>query len=251
MIPPQADVQLFQFHIWERLKIVVGDEGKQGYYASRLADIRADRLVISRPHYERGESLLADNRRVTVYCTRADAAYCFSARLQMTGLKQDNEMYLVKLGTVRRLQRRRFVRLDLAKPVKYMVLPRPLTDEIDLISEKFIPATTINLSAGGLLVGIRSKISVGTLLVFSLERCRLKHLPPYILAACRHVQVTEDRQMAAGIEFILNEDLSRYLTEEEMPMIPDTVIQFDDRMQNQLVSELFAEQLVMRQKGLL
>ncbi len=241
----------FAFHIWERLQLLVGDEGKEGFYSCRIADITRDRLVIDRPLFERGRSLLADNRMIVVHCMRADAAYAFTARIKEAQPKSADRMYLQELGEVRRLQRRRFVRLDKVVQVKYRVLPDPLAKTIGLCISEMDGTRSLNMSAGGMLIEVQTELAADNRLLLAFERRVLDNLPPYIVAITRHVRVLEGGPRVAGIEFILREDLPRHFTGRELELIPEAALAFDDRMQNRLVSELFAEQLVMRQKGLL
>jgi len=241
----------FAFHIWERLQLLVGDEGKEGFYSCRIADITSDTLVIDRPLFERGRSLLADGRMVIVHCTRADAAYAFTARVQETRPKSADRMFLQELGEVRRLQRRRFVRLDKVVQVKYRVLSDPLSKTIGLCTSEMDETRSLNVSAGGMLIEVRTELRVDNRLLLAFERRVMDNLPPHLVAITRHVRVLEGGPQVAGIEFILREDLPRHFTGRELELIPEAALAFDDRMQNRLVSELFAEQLVLRQKGLL
>lgn len=251
MISAQADIQTFRFHVWERLRLEVGEEGREGWYSCRISDIQPDRLVISRPHFERGASLLADGRTVTAYCSRSDAAYACTARIRETEPKSVDSMYLVEMSAVSRIQRRRFVRLDMSIPLKYRIIPRPIPARIELSVENLAESRSINLSAGGLLMGAPQKVTVDDLVLLSVGPCSLRCLPTWMLAVCRHARVMESAQPVAGIEFILREDLPRHLSGRELDLVPDEAAQYDDKMQNLLVGELFAEQLQMRQKGVL
>jgi c-di-GMP-binding flagellar brake protein YcgR len=243
--------QAHQFQIWERLRLTVGEEGQEGTYSCRVSDIRPDRLVISRPVYERGKTLMADNRLVIGYSVRADAAYAFSARLRETEPKSADEMHLINLGAVKRVQRRRFVRLDKLIRLKYASLSRPISQPVNPTFMPLIASRSINLSAGGMLMTLESDLSTDDILLLSLETGGFQKLPSLMLGACRHTGKPNNINRVAGIEFILQEDLPRYLSHEEIKMIPDAAMVFNDQMQNELVAEIFNEQLVMRQKGIL
>jgi c-di-GMP-binding flagellar brake protein YcgR len=247
----QEKKQAYQFQIWERLRLTVGEEGQEGTYSCRISDIRPDRLVISRPVYERGKTLMADNRLVIGYSIRADAAYAFSARLKETEPKSADEMYLMNPGPVKRVQRRRFVRLDKLIHVKYAPLPRPISKPINPTFMPLAASRSINLSAGGMLITLESDLSTDDILFLTLEAGGFQKLPRYMLGACRHTGKPNNLNRVAGIEFILQEDLPRYLSHEEIKMIPAEGMIFNDQMQNELVAEIFNEQLVMRQKGIL
>ena len=251
MTTVRSEIYPFKFQIWERIRLTVGEEGHEGTYSCRISDIGKNRLVISRPVFERGNTLLANNRIVTVYCIRSDAAYSFSARLKETEPKSADQMYLLDLGAVKRVQRRRFVRLDKSIRMKYKTLPHPVQEPVDPETDKMSMARSLNLSAGGMLISIDGEMAVNDILLLAIESCGLDKLPPYLLAVCRHAGLRDNKQRVAGIEFILIEDLPHYLKDSELNLIPAEARRFDDSMQNALVSEIFAEQLVLRQKGLL
>ncbi len=237
--------------VWERLQIVVGEAGKEGVYISRVLDISEDRLIISRPMFSSGRSLLSDNRVVRANFTRADASYSFSARLKEIEPKSPDEMYLLNPGEIRRIQRRRFVRLDKIVKVRYMILPRPIKKKIELKPKDFEKTVTVNISAGGLLIPVEGNLATDNLILIDFSRSGIKSISDYIIAVCRYVRVNEEKKRVAGVELILREDLALHLKPGEGAMIPKEARQFNLNIQNDLVGELFNEQLIMRQKGLL
>lgn len=247
----RANIRSFAFQIWERLRLKAGDDDRAGMYSCRISDIAEGYLVISRPFFEGGNSLLADTRAVTAFVARADAAYTFTARIKETEPQSPDTMYLVDMGPVTRSQRRRFVRLNITVPLKYRRVPRPISDTIPLLTHDMTASHSINLSAGGMLISVSDDVKMDDFLILSLESCRFTQLPRWILAACRYASVTESGDRVAGVEIILREDLPRCLSNSEARHVPDTLTLFDDKMQNSLVNELFEEQVIMRQKGIL
>lgn len=251
MAPIQTIPAIQSLKLWERLGLVSGDLGEETYYSCRVADILPDRLLISRPVYERGRSLLADNRVVDVIFTRADSAYSFGARIRETEPKSEDQMWLLELGTVHRLQRRRFVRIDKSEPFQYQPLFRPVTVAPVCDQARFTPVRSLNLSAGGMLMATEQQLTASTPLLLDMSSCSIKNLPRFLAAVCRHCRTDEDQRLVAGIEFILDEDLHLYFKGAEVDLLPVEVRQFDFHMQNALVAEIFAEQILMRQKGML
>ena len=237
--------------IWERLQLTVGEGADQGVYSCRVTDIEKNRLMISRPIFEYGHAHMADNYEVTASFTRADAAYSFSARIKETEPKFPDAMYLIFQSNVERIQRRRFVRLDLRVPLVYAVLSRPVAHNINLLEMPFDTTCTINISAGGVLIPVNSTVSATGILIMGTQDQHLKKMPAYMLGACRHVQSTESGKSLAGVEFILMEYLDRYLSVNELIHIPSGLNQFSFKAQNELAGELFTEQLVLRQKRVL
>lgn len=237
--------------IWERLQLTIGEGAEQGVYSCRVSDIKDDRLMISRPVFEYGHTLLADNRQVTASFTRADAAYSFRARLREMESKSADAMYLMHPGEVSRIQRRRFVRLDLSVCFQYAVLPRPLKQKMNLPEISYDAAHSINISAGGVLLPVNKTVTAGSVLILAAKDARLKKLPAFLLGACRQHRTLDNDRAVAGEEFILNEYLDRYFSAAELTCLPEEVKSFDFRAQNDLAGELFSEQLILRQKGLL
>jgi c-di-GMP-binding flagellar brake protein YcgR len=237
--------------IWERLQLTIGDDAEQGVYSCRVSDIKEDRLIISRPVFEYGHTLMTDNRPVTASFTRADAAYSFRAHLKEMTPKSADAMYLLDPGEVSRIQRRRFVRLDLGVPFRYAVLPRPIRAAVSLTDQPYDSVRTINISAGGVLIPVGKQASAGSILILVATDNRLKKLPKFLLGVCRQYRTLDNNRTVAGLEFMLNEYIDRYFSADELRFVPDEVSHFDFRAQNDLAGELFAEQLVLRQKGLL
>ncbi len=246
-----TDIYRFTFHIWERLHLEVGEEGKKGVYICRIEDIADDHLIVSRPQFKNGRSLMANNRIVTVNCSRADASYSFTARVEEMQPKSSTSIYLKDLAQISRLQRRRFVRLDIYLRLKYKLLACPIDRSVALTSHDMFDSYSINLSAGGLLIAVKKPIKVDRPMILLLATGKYQHLPRWMIAVCRHTLKIEGGQRAAGVEFILKENLPQYFKSSELKYLPEPLTLFDDKMQNRLVAELFAEQLLMRQKGIL
>ncbi len=247
----ETRVNKLQVQIWEKLQLAIGEPEKEGVYSCRVTDGTDGKIIISRPEFQYGDTLLANNRTVSVRFTRADAAYSFKAKLIESESKSPDTMYLVDLGKVERLQRRRFVRLDLVYPVVYKILTKPIEEKIQLVGEGVHKARTLNVSAGGSLIQSAFEIKVNNLLLIDYTKCTLKNLPKYVIAICRQNRKDEKQNCLAGLEFILKDDLSRHFDKDLKEHISLVAMKFDDRLQNGLVTELFTEQLILRKKGLL
>lgn len=238
--------------VWERLRLVVGEAGQEGIYYSHVADIQDDRIAISRPVFERGCPLLSEGSLVSVSYTREDAAYAFTARLTEAKPVSPDVVWLVEQDEIKRFQRRDFVRLELNMPLKYQLLPLAIKDKPLESDDSFEITRTINLSAAGVLMPVDEKVTPQSLMLLDFSLCSLTKMPRYVISLCRQVhreQAQEGR--VAGVEFILSEKLFRYLKPNELALFPDEAKRFDARRQNALVYELFTEQVMRRQKGLL
>lgn len=237
--------------VWERLELVVGESGKEGIYSSRVTDISKDHLTISRPDFLRGKSLLANNRTVVVSFTRADAAYSFSATINEQEPKSDREMMLTDLGKIERVQRRRFVRIEVMGKILYAVVPRPLSHRLEQTADDFKTSFSHNISAGGILLPVSSHIRANHILSLDMRHHELSGMQEFVLVVCRHIRRDDKKRNLAGLEFILREDLDQYFTPGEIRLLPEKYTGYDLRVQNGLTQSIFAEQLILRQKGLL
>ena len=240
MVTVEKKTDELPLHIWERLQLVVGGDDNEGVYNCRVSDIEAGRLLISRPVFAYGQSLLADNRPVRVHFTRQDAAYMFRARLKETEPKSADAMYLLDLSQITRRQRRRFVRLEKLFDIKYLPLPRPLGSAIDLeaAANRMTIVQCRNISAGGLLMEAEDEVDVGSLVLFDLAGCGLKSIPRYLLAVCRQVRKGEQQERLVGVEFLLRSNLSQHLKKTELAQIPKEACQFTLHVQNDLADGL-------------
>ena len=239
-----------QPRLWERLQLIVGDDGREGVYNCRISDILHDYMMISRPEFAHGYSLLADNRKVTVNFVRPDASYSFTARIRECQPKSNREMMLVQLGEINRIQRRRFVRLEKIFDVGYRHLDQSWNADVDFKKE-FNTGHCLNISAGGILFEAKDTFEVGQLLFLNFSACPFNNMPDFVLGVVRQSRQREDHNPACGVEFILREDLRYFFKENEEVVLPVPARIFDLKIQNELVNELFSVQLDLRRKGLL
>ncbi|MFH1701040.1 MAG: hypothetical protein ABIE07_10680 [Candidatus Zixiibacteriota bacterium] len=237
--------------VWERLRLSVSEAGKKGIYSCRVMEIEKGMLIISRPEFKYGDNLPLDNRIILARFTRADAAYLFNARLVEFNPESPDKMRMTELGQVQRLQQRRFVRLNKIMPVRYFIPERPIKETLNVSKANYIDSKISNISAGGLLMSAKKEINLNTILVIDMITCNFKNLPRDILAICRQSRQDYNKKWIAGVEYILSEDLQKFLSAPELSCIPYNFQEFHDRRQNELVSELFNEQLKMRQKGII
>lgn len=236
--------------VWERLRLVVDEDGQEGVYYSHVADIRDDRLVIGRPIFEHGSPLLSEGSSVSVSFAREDASYAFTAQVTEAKPNSPDFVWLVERDEIKRFQRRDFIRLELNIPLKYKLLPSAIKDKPLEPDDIFEITRTINFSAAGVLFPVDEKVAAHSLMLLDFSLCSLAKMPRYVISLCRQVHREQNQESkVAGVEFILSERLFRYLKPNELALFPDEAKRFDARRQNALVHELFVEQTMRRQKG--
>lgn len=237
----------YPFDIWEKLEIVVEENGESGIYIARIDDFDTNGIVITKPDWTRGGKFLVSNAKVFVRFVKSDAMYQFPAHTKPLKDKKADKLQLYDIGSIRRLQRREFVRIDYVSKLTYTLLTN-LKDE----NQKFewSPSRTRNLSAGGLLMDVENEVKIGDLLLLKINNYSTMNIPRFVAVCCRRL-VTEGEKLLVGVEFIIAEKLHKYFKPEELKRLPTQVKNFDIRNQNKLVRFIFEEQIEERNKGLL
>jgi len=237
----------YPFDIWEKLEIVVEEKGESGIYIARIEDFDSNGIVITKPEWIRGGKFLVSNTRVFVRFVKSDAMYHFPAHTRPLDGKMADKLQLYNIGSIRRLQRREFVRIDYRTKLSYTIINN-LKDEKQEFS--WFPSQTVNISAGGLLIQISSKIKEGDLVLLKMESYATMNIPRFIVALCRRL-ISKNESLLAGVEFIIAEKLHKYFKPEELNKLPIQVKKFDIQNQNKMVRFVFEEQIEERKKGLL
>ena len=236
--------------IWDKLRILVGDERDAGVYVSRVEEIINGGIIITNPEFVSGNSLLRNDLPVIVQIAREDAAYQFHSRIRVQGADASRRFILTPPRGLQRVQRRMFARVDFPTRVVYAQLP---TDSNWQNWEKnggWCETNAVNLSAGGILMKSSDDMKPGILIALQIGELRQPGLPTDFLAVCRRNFLYEGKR-CAGFEFIFGSDLDRYLSKGDISRLPDKYKQFDRHIQDRLVTLLFQKQIELRQKGLI
>jgi len=242
---PVADLK-----IWDKVCIIVGEGREAGVYQTRIVDIINGGIVVMNLEFVSGHTLLRNNTPVVVQFTREDAAYQFHSRVRVQGAEETRRVLLSPPRGFRRVQRRMFARVDFTVRVSYTPLPVDSKWDVWLGGGVWTDTTSVDVSAGGLLVRLSSKATVGQLFAFQIRNFGKAGLPTTLIAICRRTFV-RDGQSLAGFEFLLSNELNRYLSRSDLHHLPHEYKQFDQRTQDRLVTYLFHKQIELRQKGLI
>lgn len=231
--------------LWEKIEIVVGEDSEQGYYISRIEEIIRNGVIVSAPEFVRGKSLLRDNIDVVAMVTKEDAVYQFPCRIKK--LKADS-FRLTSSGKIRRVQRRRFVRIDYRCKVMYSRLPSRGSNESGFL--KWNTSYSVNISGGGILIKLQEKIPVDDVVLLRIDLFNELNLPDIIAGISRRHYRENDNHLC-GIEFVDGATLNRLFTRDQLVSFPRSIRQFDLRTQNILANHIFKKQIELRQKGIL
>jgi len=235
--------------LWEKIELVIGEDSTAGHYVSRIEDFVEDGILIDKPDFVEdgilidkpemvgGSTLLRDNADIAVIVTKDDAVYQFFCRVR----KQDNgRFFLTMPDRVKRVQRRRFVRIDMSDDILY-ASPTREGQVGDFL--KWHTGYGLNLSGGGILLRTSEEIAEGDIVLMKIPVfCELR-LPKIVATVCRRVIADKD-QFRYGMEFAEVNAMRRYFP-------PQSVKEFNHHIQAILVDYVFKHQISLRQKGLL
>lgn len=239
-----------ELRIWEKLRILVGDERDAGVYVARIEEFINGGIIITNPEFVSGNSLLRNDLPVIVQIAREDAAYQFHSRIRLQGDEALRRFILTPPRGLQRVQRRMFARVDFPTRVSYALLP---TDSKWQNWEKngcWSETKAVNLSAGGILMESSEDLKSGMLIALQVDELRHAGLPTDFIAVCRRSFLNEGLR-CTGLEFLFGNDLDRYLSKGDISRLPDKFKQFDRHVQDRLVTFLFQKQIELRQKGLI
>ncbi len=236
--------------IWEKIRIIVSSGTESGEYEARIEDFINGGIVITKPEFVQGKTLLRDDSPVLVQFTREDAAYQFVSRIKRASLKGASRTLLAPPRSFQRVQRRLFVRIETSTEVAYA----PIVAEGKWDNWKdglhWKNSRCVDISGGGVLLKATDELRTGMLLLMKLEFFKKHDLPDWVVGICRRV-FSKEGQHLAGVEFLLANQLLEFLSRKILAQLPESVTEFDTITQNRLVSDIFSEQVELRQKGLL
>lgn len=234
--------------LWERLILVIEKGGMRSEFLTRLEDIRQSSYILEMPIRQSGNASLSKGDVVEVSYNKKDAAYTFKASIKDLFEGESSSIEVEKLTDAERIQRRRFVRLDISGDLDFRILESPEGDESS-ISQKF-HGSLLNISAGGVLFETETRIEADSILILDFT---LKGRYPLsnILTVVKRAEVIDDNMYIVGSEFIADENRARYGLETLGDFLPPGTGTFDENLQKLLVQFIYKQQVELRKKGTL
>jgi len=234
--------------LWERLTLALNKDGERTEFLTRVEDIRENSFVLEMPVRQTGKANLLKGDLVEVSYNKKDAVYTFKANI--TDLFEDdrNCIELKQSGDISRVQRRRFVRLDISGDIKFRLVDLPGAGAGGIGNE--LEGSLLNISAGGVLFETEAAINENNLLVLSFslrDREKLKN----ILALVKRAELMDDGIYLVGAEFITEDNLSDFGLDSLKDFLPPGTGTFDENLQKLLVQFIYKQQVDLRKKGLL
>ena len=233
--------------LWEKIELVIGEDATAGHYLSRIEDFVDDGILIDKPEMVSGSTLLRDNADIAVVVTKDDAVYQFFCQVR----KHDNQHFFLTLPeNVKRVQRRRFVRIDISEDILYA--PTPPATVRSQVGDflKWHTGRGLNLSGGGILLRTSEEVAENDIVLMKIPVfCELR-LPEIVATVCRRVTADDD-QFRCGMEFAEVNSMKRHFPPKYLKRLPRSVRDFNHHIQAILVDHVFKHQISLRQKGLL
>ncbi|MBI4530739.1 MAG: flagellar brake domain-containing protein, partial [Candidatus Latescibacteria bacterium] len=149
----QISFERANIQIWERINLIVFEEGRSENYTSRIHDITPTEVVISTPMRSGVEVPLLNNAVVRVIIPCEAGFYSFSTVVLKKTISGVSAVHLQRPEVIERNQRRNYLRIPISLPVTYVVL-QPEDENGDEGGEKEtreepLRGTTIHLGGGG------------------------------------------------------------------------------------------------------
>jgi c-di-GMP-binding flagellar brake protein YcgR len=235
--------------LWEKLEIIVEGDERFSLYVTRVEDIDEEYILASRPTLVEGNHLLSENKPVYLQYSRPDALYRFQARMSAPKNGRAGQVQFAEFGTIQRVQRREFARVDMKLELKYCVI-KAEGIVLDKNNSFWYDSHTLNASAGGLLMKVHDKLEVGDIIVIRIADYHQMGIPRLVSAACCRVTDINERKYA-GVQFLTEDRLKKHFKDGELRQLPPQVTRFTRLIQNKMVKFIFEEQIKRRQKGLL
>ncbi|MEA3296433.1 MAG: hypothetical protein U9R56_01040 [candidate division Zixibacteria bacterium] len=131
------------------------------------------------------------------------------------------------------LNRRRFVRHKLIRPMRLAVLPIASFQKQKMSQLRWIQTDTINCSGGGTLIDLSNYIESKTYLLTNIE-FEVVSIPPLVIGLVRHCCQPTIGHFHIGIEFLVREILNKHLSPDIMKNLPSVVFEYTTAKQQEL-----------------
>lgn len=241
-----------ELRLWDRLELEFIQGKQTGIYVARIEDLRKDGIVINRPEWLRGEPLFSEGASCIVTYVRQICAYRFGAEIISAFMEGKKHLYLLSLPqSVKRVQRRRFVRVDVSADLQFARISDDAGRIMAFKDLDWRQVKTRNISAGGIGFVCGEKIEKGTVFAVKLHIPRLNKTFQTLAAVARCVRDGDTERWFAGVQMFTREEFSSGLRSINQNKIPSLFKKFGYKEQNELVNFVFSEEIRVRQKGVI
>lgn len=237
--------------IWEKIELIIdSDDDGSGHYVTRVEDYTDDGIVVGNPEFIHGTSLLRENAPVVVIITKGDAIYKFNTRISRIENKRTDSFLLSPIGSVQRMQRRRFARVDYRVEVLYAPVSAADVKKRARGHLEWKTVQSVNLSGGGILIRGKERLETGEIVLLKTALFVELNLPETLAGIIRRCE-SKATSFLSGIEFIKSNLINETVSPPLLKCLPNSIREFNQRAQSKLTNHVFKLQIELRQKGLL
>lgn len=237
-------------NLWERLELKLSHDDANAHYISRIVDFAKEALTVEKPVRIGGSLELIEGSQVTVSFSRDDALYAFDAIITSIDPDRENIMILQIISDLKRIQRRRFVRIDIAGEVTFKIIEICDNHQAELSLDK--KGSLLNISAGGILISTEIRLKKDCLVLLNFRLKNSQHLDN-ILGLVKRCEESKDAQDArieylAGIEFLSKGQSLKQFSGNFADNLPTKANFFDEALQQTIVQFVYRQQIESRKK---
>jgi c-di-GMP-binding flagellar brake protein YcgR len=231
--------------LWERVNLIILKNGESAEFASRIEDIRRGSYILEMPIRQSGNISLNKGDNVVVTYNKADSIYTFKASV-LDLFEEDGAVAIEKKSEATRVQRRKFIRLDISGQMTLRALNSGAGQERGLGPE--IAGTLLNISAGGLLFECAEELEAESLIVLSFS-LKSKHSLNNILAVIKRCEGSRGEGYLIGAEFITRGLYKEHGLEKLEEFLPSGCGTFDENLQKLVLRFIYDQQIESKKKG--
>ena len=237
--------------IWDKLELKFFDGDKSGLYIAKIEDMLDGGFAIDRPEWVSGEPLFAEGVSCLVTYTRPMCRYQFSSEVLSSFKNRNKLFYVLSLPeSIRRIQRRRFVRVEVAMPFQLMEIKQVIEGSKKFEEVEWKEAITLNLSASGIGFYFPVEISVGSIVAVKMNIPDIKEGFQTLGRIVRCFRKNEEKWFI-GMEFFTREEMTFKLREVNLSEIPRSFTRFGERDRNIVVNFIFSEEVRIRRREIM
>jgi c-di-GMP-binding flagellar brake protein YcgR len=237
-------------NLWERLELKLDKDGKVANFITRIEDIDKDMLTVESPIRIAGDLELTVGQHLEAVSNKRDASYVFEAVVTDINPQKENMTTLKTVSEIRRSQRRRFVRIDIAGNITYRVIDKTTQNRGRLSLDK--KGELLNISAGGILIITDEIVKQGDFLLMNFlmkDSQRLEN----ILGIAKRIESSvesdnHDNEYLVGIEFLSKEKSSESIPWNLIEVLPPDTNYFSEALQQLIVQYVYKQQVELRKK---
>ena len=130
------------------------------------------------------------------------------------------------------LSRRMFKRYEIHCAVRCAILPVQRIIEANISKLRWLQVEAINISSGGLLLPVPSKITNNTFLLVNIA-LENPILPNLLISQVKHTTTVNNFNYKVGLQFVIHEKREEYFSELVMKKLPPQSLEYTIKKRNQ------------------